>query len=131
MTRRTLPAAVTLALVGALAGCSGDPEPSAAPPSASAPAPATAAPATTGPDDRRGCHAFSALNNKADPIPNRDAGALAAEAADPDIKQAGINLINAANHLDSEKSIETNLALDRAQIAVATACAAKFGEGPW
>ncbi|MFI1195476.1 hypothetical protein ACH4T9_19765 [Micromonospora sp. NPDC020750] len=127
---RALPAtAVLVALAAALAGCSSDSEPAAAPPSASAPA--TAAPATTGPDDRRGCHALSATPAKAHPIAHRDAGALAAGAADPDIKKAGIDLVNAVNDLESKKSTEANLALDRARIALATACGAKFGDGPW
>ncbi|MER5705750.1 hypothetical protein ABT023_27915 [Micromonospora sp. NPDC002296] len=127
---RALPAPVVLvALAAALAGCSSDSEPAAAPPFASAPA--TAAPATTGPDDRRGCHALSATNAKAHPIAHRDAGALAAGAADPGIKKAGIGLVKAANGVVAESSVETNLALDRARIALATACGAKFGDGPW
>ncbi|MFF0823075.1 hypothetical protein ACFYUR_22160 [Micromonospora haikouensis] len=128
MIRRLLPAA-TLALAAALAGCSSGSEPAAAPGSSATTAtPASAAPSPTT-DDKRGCHALSTA--KRDATAARDAGALAGEASDPAIRQAGIGLINAANDVLGDQTTETMLALDRARLALADACADKYGDGPW
>jgi hypothetical protein len=128
--RRTLhfPAALLLA-AAVLAGCGSDPEPAAAP-SPSAPAATSAAPSPTV-DAKRGCRAVDALNGKTDPTAYRDAGALAAESSVPGIKQAGIDLISAANGAVAEPGADANLALDRAVLKVAQACADEFGDGPW
>lgn len=123
--------AAALALAAAvLAGCASDPEPAAAP-ATSAPAPTSAAASPTpSANDKRGCAAVTKLDGK-DPTAYRDAGALAAESTVPGIKQAGLDLINAANDASADPGVEANLALDRAALAVAQACADEFGDGPW
>ncbi|MEU5946326.1 hypothetical protein ABZ793_12280 [Micromonospora sp. NPDC047465] len=124
--------AAALALAAAvLASCTSDPEPAAAP-TTSAPAPTSAAPSPSpSVDDKRGCRAVDALDGKSEPTAYRDAGALAAESTVPGIKQAGLDLVNAANDAVAEPGFDANMALDRAVIAVAKACADEFGDGPW
>ncbi|MEU5946859.1 hypothetical protein ACIBTZ_32800 [Micromonospora sp. NPDC049460] len=66
-----------------------------------------------------------------DPTEFRNAGALAAESTVPGIKQAGIDLINAANDAGTLPWLDANIAMDRAALAVLEACTDEFGDGPW
>lgn len=119
-----------LLLAAALAGCGSDPEPAAAP-TTPAPAATSAAPSPTV-DDRSGCRAVANIGTADfDPAKNRDAGELASQASDANIKQAGVDLIKAANDSLAEPGPSSNIAVAQAQLDVAKACAAAFGDGPW
>ncbi|GLY21703.1 hypothetical protein [Micromonospora sp. NBRC 101691] len=133
MTKAPAALATTLLIALLAAGCGSDDtdRPTATP--SSAPAATSAAPSPTVDKDRRGCQAISSLPKGADVHPEaiRDAGALAAEATTPGIAQAGVALVAAAAKLTAEPGVESNLAADRAILAVSGACIAKFGDGPW
>jgi hypothetical protein len=134
VTKAPAALATAVLLCAVLAGCGSDDadQPTAAP-SSNAPAATSAAPSPAVDKDRRGCRAISSLPKGADVHPEaiRDAGALAAEATTPDIAQAGVALVAAAAKLTAEPGVESNLAADRAILAVSGACIAKFGDGPW
>ncbi|MGN9802080.1 hypothetical protein [Micromonospora sp. L32] len=127
---RTRHLAAALLLVAALAGCSSDKDPG--PAAAPAASPTSASPSPTV-DDRAGCRAAATAGNAFDfdPASNRAAGQLAAAASVPGIANAGQDLIAAADKVAADPGPDANLDLRGAQLAVAEACAAEFGDGPW
>ncbi|WP_327029696.1 hypothetical protein OG989_04020 [Micromonospora sp. NBC_01740] len=128
--RRHLHLPAALLLVAVLAGCGSDPEPAAAPPT-SVPAATSAAPSPSA-DERAGCRAVGNLGaTDLDPATNRAAGELAMQSSDANIKQAGVDLIAAANDALAEPGPAANLAIAEAQLDVANACGAAYGDGPW
>lgn len=130
MTRLRHLATLTVAAV-VLAGCGNDPEPAAAP-ATPRPAATSGAPApTSSVDEKRGCRAFVALDERSAPTAYRDAGALAAETSVASIKAAGVDLIDAANAAVADPGPASRLALDQASLKMAQACGDEFGNGPW
>lgn len=53
------------------------------------------------------------------------------QSSDANIKQAGVDLIAAANDALAEPGPAANLAIAEAQLDVANACGAAYGDGPW
>ncbi|MEU3112663.1 hypothetical protein ABZ652_01115 [Micromonospora chalcea] len=128
MTRARTAAALSAALLLALAGCSDDAEPSAAPTS-SAPVPLSPAPATSAAvDDRATCRANADAAGKVnlDPTDNLVNGQLALGSSQPGIAAAGKELTAAAT---ADPVVNVDIA--QAQVTLAEACAAVFGDGPW
>lgn len=128
---RTRTAAVTLAVLLTLPACSSDTKPVAAPTSAAAASSAAPSP-TPSVDDRAGCRAVADAGAfDTDPTTNRAAGQLAVAASVPGISSAGRHLIAAADNAAANPGVDANLDLAKAQLDVAEACAAAFGDGPW
>lgn len=134
MTRtRHLAAGVALAI--ALTGCSDRGEPAAAPatPAASSAAPSPT-PSPTPQNARIACNTLVDLDIdiEFDPNVNQKIGHDLSAASNPGIQAAGNDLVIAANDALAEPGPAANIAIAKAQIAVAEACAEAFGgDGPW
>ncbi|PGH46016.1 hypothetical protein COO58_17560 [Micromonospora sp. WMMA1996] len=128
MTRARAAVALSTALLLALSGCGKDAAPAAAPTSA-APAASSAAPATSAAvDDRATCRKNADTGNafEFDPATNLAHGQLAVQSSQPGISAAGGKLVAAAT-----ASPVVNVDIAQAQLDLAEACAAVFGDGPW
>ncbi|MEU8371451.1 hypothetical protein [Micromonospora tulbaghiae] len=128
MTRARTAVALSAALLLALAGCSDDTEPAAAPTS-TAPVPLSPAPATSAAvDDRATCRANADAAGKVDldPTTNLTNGLLAVESTQAGIAAAGRKLV-AATSADPVVNVD----IAKAQLDLAEACSEAFGDGPW
>ena len=127
-------AILTATLLVTLAACS-DSEPEAAPsPTGAA---TSAAPSSTTDPDRAACHAVSEGPDTPtwqDAIALAEVANLSAHANDAGIASAGDELAETVVRVQSgelEAGPEGNLALNKALLALADACGARFGDGPW
>ncbi len=128
MTRARTAVALSAALLLALAGCSDDTE-SAAAPTSTAPVPLSPAPATSSTvDDRTTCRQNANTANAVDfdPTTNLTNGLLAVESTQAGIAAAGRKLVAAAS---ADPVVNVDIA--KAQLDLAEACSAVFGDGPW
>ncbi|PZM92219.1 MAG: hypothetical protein DIU79_12035 [Actinobacteria bacterium] len=91
-------------------------------------------PATTG-NDRWACRA-AADADRADPGTYVAIASVAIKSTDPGIAEAGRGLLEAASVAQSadsafEGQFDAMMAIDRAKLDLAWACAARFGDGGW
>jgi len=91
-------------------------------------------PATTG-NDRWACRAAWDAG-RAEPGTYVAIASVAIESTDPGIAEAGWKLLEAASVAQSadsafEGQFDAMMAIDRAKLDLAWACAARFGDGPW
>ncbi|PZM91803.1 MAG: hypothetical protein DIU79_12430 [Actinobacteria bacterium] len=120
-------AGVTVTLLSSLAD-----GPSAASSPSTGPSPS---PSDTTDSDRWACRAASDAG-RAEPDTYVAIASVAIESTDPGIAEAGRGLLEAALAAQSagntfDELFDATMAIDRAKIDLARACAARFGEGGW
>lgn len=126
-------AGASVAGVAAYAAADEKPVAVAATPTA---APTTAAPSPTPSidKDREACHLLSQIEGNVELHFDQTAmwriSLFASQAQDPDIATAGSRLVDIFTGGDPEPGPESLEAMD-ASLALAEACAGKYGDGPW
>jgi len=97
--------------------------------------PSTPTPPDTTGNDRWVCRAATG-EGRAEPGTYVAIASVAIESTDPGIAEAGRGLLEAASVAQSadsafEGQFDAMMAIDRAKLDLAWACAARFGDGPW
>jgi len=97
--------------------------------------PSTPTPSDTTANDRWVCRAATG-EGRAEPGTYVAIASVAIESTDPGIAEAGWGLLEAALVAQSagntfDELFDATMAIDRAKLDLAWACAARFGDGPW